>query len=89
MLTTQRARLFDLLKKNAPILFIAHETGLSPSQIVQLSNQPQNATQKTNRRALKNQNRANQVESGVCQVSPHPAINRKKKGRASPMQQRP
>lgn len=37
-----RARLFDLLAKNAPILFISNELGISPSEIVKLSNQKTN-----------------------------------------------
>lgn len=57
-----RARLFDLLRKNAPITFIAHETGLSPSQIVQLSNQKTNEpAQKTAPKTGKKQARSSRL----------------------------
>ncbi len=50
MLTETRERLFDLLRKNAPILFIQAETGLTPTQIVKFSYQTKNDTKnKANR----------------------------------------
>jgi hypothetical protein len=42
MLTETRERALDLLQKNAPLLFIQRDTGLKPSEIVQLSNQTKN-----------------------------------------------
>lgn len=54
-----RARLFDLLKKNAPLIFVARETGLSPSEIVKIANQQANEPkQKTASKTRQKQTRS-------------------------------